>query len=398
MKRTNDLAEFYRGCLIGGAIGDALGYPVEFLSLEEIKAKYGIWGITDYDLASNGKALISDDTQMTLFTANGILNGETQFRYRGTVMPLVNYIYYAYMDWLTTQGYQKNVADPSRKDSWLVDVPELHNRRSPGQTCINTLLQRGGDREITLNKPVNDRKGCGAVMRIAPLGLIAHKYGDPFVESARIGGITHGHPMSHLSCQLMTLIINNMFKYDDKSLWTIIKDSIRELKYRYDEPQPYYLRPIYDLTKEYVPEFFKLMKNALIKVKYVMIQEKRGNMVKDSDIIASLGQGWVAEEALAIAIYCAVRHNLDPMEGIRAAVNHDGDTDSTGALTGQILGAFHGLKAFPQEYIKNLELSDVIMEIADDLAQGCKFSPDDPPSKEKEMWETKYIQHNRFTK
>ena len=235
-------------------------------------------------------------------------------------------------------------------------------------------------------------------MRIAPLGLIAHKYGDPFVESARIGGITHGHPMSHLSCQLMTIIINNMFKYDDKSLWTIIKDSARELKYRYDEPQPYYLRPVYDMTIVYVPVFIKLMKNALVKVKYAMVQEKRGALIKDSDMIASLGQGWVAEEALAIAIYCAVRHSHNPMEGIRAAVNHDGDTDSTGALTGQILGAYHGLKAFPDEYIKNLELSDIIMEMADDLAKGCTFSPNDPPSKEKEIWETKYIHHTRYSK
>lgn len=398
MKRTSDPAEFFRGCLIGGAIGDALGYPVEFLTLNEIKAKYGFWGITDYDLSPNGKALISDDTQMTLFTANGILNGNAYYHYHGSVNLLTEYVYDSYLDWLVTQGYQNEIPDSNKNRTWLRDVPELHQRRSPGRTCVSALLERLNNRGVTLNKAINDSKGCGAVMRIAPLGLIAYQFGDPFLEAARIGSITHGHPMSHLSCQLMSFILYNMFRYEDKSLWTIIKDSIRELKYHYDESQPYILQKAYTSIKEYVPDFIKIMRDALVKVKYVMIQEKSGRLIKDSDVIASIGQGWVAEEALAIAIYCAVRHTNDPMEGIRAAVNHDGDTDSTGALTGQILGAYHGLKAFPDEYIKKLELSDVIIEVADDLVKGCTFSPSDPPSKEKEMWETKYIHHNRFTK
>lgn len=397
MNRVNNLKEYYRGCLIGGAIGDALGYAVKFLSLEEIKTKYGIWGIANFELV-NGKALISNDTQMTLFTANGIINGDTQFKYRGQVMGLTHFVYSAYKDWLFTQGYGKDLSNSYHKNTWLMDVKELHNKRSPGRTCISALLAREKDQKITLNSPINDSKGCGAVMRIAPLGLIAHKYGDPFVEAARIGAITHGHPMSHLSCQLMTCIINNMFKYEDKTLWTLIKESIRELKYRYDEPHPTNLQPIYQLTKPYVSDFIELMKNALIKVKFAAIEEKRGKMIKDEDIIASLGQGWIAEEALAIAIYCAVRFQNDPMAGIRAAVNHSGDSNSTGALTGQILGAYYGLKAFPDDSIKHLEISDVIIEIADDLANGCTFSRTDPSSKEKTIWETKYIKHQRYNK
>ena len=69
-----DMRDRFRACLLGGAIGDALGYLIEFMSLNKIKSKYGKSGITDLvtDKTSN-KALISDDTQMTLFTADGMV-------------------------------------------------------------------------------------------------------------------------------------------------------------------------------------------------------------------------------------------------------------------------------------------------------------------------------------
>ena len=73
-----------RGCLFGGAVGDALGYPVEFLDEEEIFYKYGPEGIRQYHLdRTSGKALISDDTQMSLFTASGLLVGDTRGCMRG---------------------------------------------------------------------------------------------------------------------------------------------------------------------------------------------------------------------------------------------------------------------------------------------------------------------------
>ena len=64
----------FRGCLIGGAAGDALGYAVEFKREDEIFSEYGKDGITEYDLILDDDVTeISDDTQMTLFTAEGML-------------------------------------------------------------------------------------------------------------------------------------------------------------------------------------------------------------------------------------------------------------------------------------------------------------------------------------
>ena len=93
-----------RGCLFGGAVGDALGYPVEFMGEKAIFSQYGDKGIQEYELDPiSGKALISDDTQMTLFTANGLLVGDTRGHMRGIQGPPHSYVHNAYHDWMRTQ-------------------------------------------------------------------------------------------------------------------------------------------------------------------------------------------------------------------------------------------------------------------------------------------------------
>ena len=124
----------------------------------------------------------------------------------------------------------------------------------------------------------------------------------------------------------------------------------------------------------------------------------RANMLSqngrpDLENIHALGEGWVAEETLGIALYCALRHQDDFSAGIIAAVNHNGDSDSTGAVTGNILGALLGYEAIADQWKADLELSDVILEIADDLANGCQMSEygdyRDP------VWIQKYIEMRR---
>ncbi|MBO5998434.1 MAG: ADP-ribosylglycohydrolase family protein, partial [Lachnospiraceae bacterium] len=113
----------------------------------------------------------------------------------------------------------------------------------------------------------------------------------------------------------------------------------------------------------------------------------------DLDNIHRLGEGWVAEETLGISLYCALRYEDDFSAGVTAAVNHDGDSDSTGAVTGNILGTLHGYSAIEEKWKKDLELSDVILELADDLCQGCLMS--EYSSYEDPEWEAKYIHMHR---
>ena len=116
--------------------------------------------------------------------------------------------------------------------------------------------------------------------------------------------------------------------------------------------------------KNHIDEFVEIMHKA-IKLAH--------EDMDDLDAIREIGQGWVAEETLAISAYCAVKYQNDFVKAVTVSVNHDGDSDSTGAVTGNIMGAYLGLSAIPDKYIQPLELRDVIMEVASDLYEDCKM-------------------------
>ena len=144
MRDTNRIL----GCLVGGAAGDALGYAVEFNKENWIFSRYGSTGITEYEL-TNGKALISDDTQMTLFTAEGILIAEDPMDYKD----YINGMYDAYQEWLHTQTFSRKVR---KHKLWLTDIKELNDRRAPGIACLNAL-ESGAFGSIY--EPINNSKG-----------------------------------------------------------------------------------------------------------------------------------------------------------------------------------------------------------------------------------------------
>ena len=166
---TEQTRDRIRGCLIGGAVGDALGYPVEFLSYSQIIHSFGEKGITEYALdVQEGKAVISDDTQMTLFTAEGLLNSA------GKKKEEIPYeVYRSYLNWYQTQrGRRKpemgkgkaGAGNPGRDNSRLMEIPELYVCRAPGNTCLSALSSgRMGDMEESINMS----KGCGGIMRAA---------------------------------------------------------------------------------------------------------------------------------------------------------------------------------------------------------------------------------------
>ena len=124
----------FKGSMIGGAVGDALGYAVEFLREGQIFRKYGESGITGYEL-TGGIAQISDDTQMTLFTANGLLLGMTRGMTRGVGGPDPFYIGLCYRDWLKTQE-SKYPPKEGPSYAWLGNIPVLYSPRAPGNTCL----------------------------------------------------------------------------------------------------------------------------------------------------------------------------------------------------------------------------------------------------------------------
>lgn len=354
-----------RGCLFGGAVGDALGYPVEFLSEDSIFSRYGEGGIKEYELDwKSGKALISDDTQMTLFTANGLLFGDTKAHFGGIKGWPRSYAAMAYQDWLCTQDLsftESRELFPRQRNkgiSWLLEVPELYSQRAPGNTCLSALARQKNDPVFTDNyikAPQNDSKGCGGIMRIAPLALNYQmaEIETLDMEGAEIAAVTHGHSLGYMPAAVLTHIISRIVY----------------------AKQPMPLKDIVIEAENTAAKIFKGDKHIkeltdIIDLA-VRLSESSG---KDLHHIHQIGEGWVAEETLGIAVYCALRHQNDFSAGVTAAVNHKGDSDSTGAVTGNILGAWLGYEAIEEKWKKNLELADVIRELADDLCHGCKTS------------------------
>ena len=356
-----------RGCLIGGAAGDALGYAVEFMSEKEIRSAFGEKGITGYKRDEKTyKALISDDTQMSLFTANGILFWETRGMLRGIAGSADKYLTFSYKDWLWTQEHPFGKW-PEVSNSWILDLPELYSRRAPGNTCLSALKQldpRNNDRSFCMN-PINSSKGCGGVMRVAPIGLEGRYIRDHAEVAAEAAAITHGHSLGYMPAAVLAQMIHSMV-FAGMDLEKALENGIESTKrlFRYDL---------------HLDELTEILKKAV---------ELSGNGRSDIENIRTLGEGWVAEETLAIAVYCSLRHKDSFSDGIIAAVNHDGDSDSTGAVTGNILGALLGFEAIEGRWKENLELEDVILELADDLNRGCELIDGYRCGEE---WERKYV-------
>ena len=354
-----------RGSLIGGAIGDALGYPVEFIyDYRTIQKKYGEKGITCYDTShswrgegeKDAKAWVSDDTQMTLFTACGLLNAQaniTKPAYLGHLDPDTirkHSICSAYLEWYHTQ-----IGKPGKKplNCWIRKCPEINQRRAPGNTCLGSLMEIHNGRE-----PHNNSKGCGGVMRVAPIALFG--LGENRFSSmeamdklaADAAEVTHQHPLGYIPAAMMVHIIYRLAtdpKPTRDALYAYTEEAMKTMDKLY---------PAHGSSMEYM--------RMLVKKAFAFAASD----LPDNEAIELIGGGWVGDEALAIALYCAAKHFDDFEKAMIAAVNHAGDSDSTGAIAGNIIGAAIGYEALPKFYKKDLELHDVILAIADGLYEG----------------------------
>lgn len=334
-----------KGCLYGGAIGDALGYPVEFLQEGNIFRQYGDEGIHSFVYDTNGKSLVSDDTQMTLFTANGLLIDSD--------VDTIERIMAMYLSWYYTQKLSFDQVQKLKKErtdlsyqSWLLDITDLFDQRAPGITCLSALedIKEG-------KQPYNHSKGCGGIMRVAPIALFSDAFSIESLDllAAKASELTHLHSLGTMPSAVLVHILHRIvFSEKEMSLKEIIleaRDTIQEM-YK-EDPN---IQTLTDLINQ-----------------AVLLSE---NTEKDLDNIHQLGEGWVAEETLAIALYCSLRYEHDFSKGVIVSVNHKGDSDSTGAVTGNILGALTGYQAIDPKWKKNLELSETILEIAEDLYKG----------------------------
>lgn len=313
------------GCLFGGAVGDGFGYAVEFDRLSEIRRRHGPNGLTDPILV-DGRLVVSDDTQMTLFTAEAVAKTQEPESF-------ISECRQAYLRWYATQVG----GSPAPGAEGLAAHAVLWRRRAPGMTCMSALAKGG---EGTTDKRINDSKGCGGVMRAAPIGLVEQwDERTAFDLGAAAAALTHGHPSGFFSSAAMAAIVRNLMSGLNL---TVAIERVSALLEEHDEAEE---------TKVAIDRAVALARAS----------------TNGSEVASGmLGEGWVGEEALAIAIYsCLV--GSDFQDTMRIAANHDGDSDSTASIAGQLFGARWGLERIPWAWVEPLDVFDAVAEVAKPL-------------------------------
>lgn len=211
-------------------------------------------------------------------------------------------------------------------------------------------------------------------MRVAPVGLYMNRCMENMTDqmkdldliAAETAAITHGHPLGYMPTAALAHIINRIV-YWNMSVEEAVRDVISAM------------REVFK-NQAYLEEMVALMEKAI---------RLANNDVSDTENVRELGEGWEAEETLSISIYCSVRYADNFSKSIITAVNHDGDSDSTGAVTGNIVGAAVGYENIPDEWKEYLECLEVILEVAGDLCHDCQM--EEYRSYRDPEWEAKYI-------
>ena len=356
-----DKRDRIRGAMIGCAAGDALGYPVKVLSEAAIVERYGLRGITAYDLDENGTARITADTQLMLLSANGILFAHTRGALRGIMAPVYQYFDAFYMDWYRLQTEKQ----PRRaRCGWINAYPALSAKRAPSPTAMRVF---SSDKFGSMDKPVNDSKGSGCLLRAAPIGL---SYSDDPAYildlAANTAALTHGNEVTWVASGVLALIIS-LIIHQELSIAEAVNETLKALDKSFPD------------SRKAVHELLSSIWSA---------RPLATSASSDLDAIHALGEGWVSNEALAIGILCALRYENDIAGAMTFAANHGGNSSTTAAIAGMLVGARIGFNAIPDRFVDRLELVDVILELADDVTTDCPMSDWGPSNP---VWEHKYI-------
>lgn len=299
------------GCMIGAAYGDSLGAATEFSSSKTIKKRFGEHGISELVSVYGEVGNITDDTQMAIATAEGILNTPKDFANDEKL--LMHNIWQSYIKWFDTQ----------------LDDSES---RAPGSTCLSALAS---NKMGTLRKPLNKSPGCGAIMRAHPIGIAYGSNRNTFRLGVLSGVITHGHPDAYIPSGFLSMLTGEIM--DGQEFENALEHVTEKVKKVYKKKSKGTITALDRAVSGY---------------------KNKGDTFEIIDKEVGGGGGWHGHDALAIGIFAVLRANGDPIESVKIAANHSGDTDSTASIAGAIAGALHG----PQAFFDTLDEQNVQLE------------------------------------
>lgn len=324
------------GALVGLAVGDAMGFPTEFNSMARIEEKCGPWRTMPLPLSS-GLAYVTDDTQMTLALGEGLVEALAG----GT---------------LTAARMEGPVR--ARFVEWCYS-PE--NNRAPGSTCLRACeaLGRGGDWQSASEV---GSKGCGANMRVAPLGLVPgldehQRSGAAQFQSA----LTHGHPTALAASDLTAYAVGLLARGTGPG--ELLPALVAYGHRRRGHYPAEWLGDLSAHAHDSGPAAFTARGWDECLAALDRVESALRSPDPEADPCAATGAGWIAEEALATALYCFLMLPDDPQAVVRRAAYSSGDSDSVAALAGAFAGAHHGLAAWPEEWVRDIEYRDRLLAL-----------------------------------
>lgn len=313
--------------IYAGAIGDAFGYLIEFDYWEQIQEKYGTNGL-QYNQFINLSYRVSDDTQMTLFCWNAILNKLKNHSVMDITLEEINSeIYQQYLNWYLTQDRKKY--NQNHKDL-LMKYKEIWRAEAPGHTCLSAL---GSGRMGKIEKHINNSKGCGGIMRVAPISFLPFNNEEIFKLGCMQAAITHGHPDGYLSAGFFASILKSLM--ENNSFEKSYNLSLNILK-KYSESQ----------------ELINYLENIMSHIEKEVV-------LRHNNLTNEIGLGWVGEEALGIALYALLKaKSFEDLLDISA--NHSGDSDSTASLAAQLYVAQNGLEEKYKDIFNRINVAPAI--------------------------------------
>ncbi len=322
------------GCLFGLALGDALAAPVEFIrDVEGIEGHYGPGGPAE---PAGNPARVTDDTQMALAVGEALLRVAPPY----TVASLEGPLRQAFVAWMNSPD----------------------NNRAPGMTCMRACrgLQEG---KVWQEATVISSKGCGANMRVAPVALLPGLDDTTRAVIAQFqAALTHGHPTGLAASDLTAWTIADLANGGDLS--TLVSRLIAYAQSQERVYHTHWLGKLWDYSGaesagNFIAQGWAECLHTLQRLEMAMTIQDRA-----SDPCVYTGEGWIAEEAFATGLLCFLLFPNDPVAALRRATVTSGDSDSIACLAGAFAGAYHGLAAWPEDWVRRIEYHNRLTALA----------------------------------
>ena len=359
----------YRGCLLGLAVGDAMGYTVDSRSWKEIQEDYGPNGLLGYDLC-NGYAEITSYTQLAAFTCNGLLLGLTQGQMNGKMAPYIQYVGLSSREWAASQ---RPWGRPQQTFCWLLQQQELCRRHCMDTRMLDSLSRK---RLGTPEEPRNPYDGPQGLTTAIGVGLFFHPDRTNQQEIDRLGAeavaLTHGSPEAFLTGAVLAHLISRLVQHPGADLKQLILESVDAMAELFGR----------EFSQAY--EIVNVIKAA------IGLSE---GMHHDHVEVMEAIRCDTAPRALAGAVYACLVSGDDFDSAMIIGVNHSGRSAAVGAIVGALLGIRLGARTLPGFYIECLQPAETLVELADDLYHGC---PMERGNKLFDLdWDRKYLHGGR---